>query len=631
MASQNRSYRIAFFTVDWNYELVESTLHGLKQFVDDHPNVRLSIFDCFGKDLDNAKDKSEYAIFNLPDLTQFDGLLVQGNQIVLQRVREELGRKIEASGVPAVSIGCPMDGCTLIHIDNHAAQHDMAEHVIKAHHAKKYVYLTGNLHNDCPEAQQRLDGFLDACRENGVSEKDIEIIECTWRPGDGENVARKWLAEERELPDAFICANDDMALGLMETLRAGGVRIPHDVIITGFDNLSSAQLSSPRLSTAWGNNWKLNYDAMDLLLRKINGEDFNADIPFEHAVICSESCGCREEAKIREVREQFFQQSRFLKTFYNLQDRMAEDLFEANNLVDLAETVSQNRQIFGCQDIFLCINDYYFDNFEKSEWLQDSENFGEEMVLAIRRKTGNPADKGTDFVRFPTKNLLPKEMMRNERFLIFYPLHYNTYSIGYIALDGISDAAKLNLHESIFNFLEIAIENVRKKELLRQFNETLDELYVHDSLTGLYNRFGLNRFGQEVFNWLLERDGGVQVLFTDMDDMKTINDQYGHNLGDEALKASSVILTECCGPEDFIMRYGGDEFVVIADIDEEDLADRILAAAEEYNEESGMPFTLGFSIGTVRATKKDKKSMDQCIKEADKLMYEIKTERKAGR
>ena len=631
MKHGNRTYHIAFFTVDWNYELVESTLHGLKQFVDDHQNVQLSIFDCFGKDLDNSKDKSEYAIFNLPDLKRFDGLLVQGNQIVLERVRRELGSRIAESGVPAVSIGCPMEGCTLIHIDNQAAQHDMAEHVIQAHQAKRFVYLTGNLHNDCPEAQQRLDGFMDACRENGVPEKNIQIIPGTWRSADGTNVGRTWLAEKRELPDAFICANDEMAMGLMETLKAGGVRIPEDVIITGFDNLSTAELSSPRLSTAWGNNWKLNYDAMELLIRKIDGETVDWDIPFEHSVICSESCGCHEDAQFREVREQFFQQSRFLKSFYNLQDKMAEELFEANNLVDLAEVVSRNRKIFGCQDIFLCINDYYFDSFEKSEWEQDSESFGREMVLAIRRKTGNPLDKGTDFVRFPTKDLLPREMMRNERFLIFYPLHYNTYSIGYIALDGISDAAKMNLHESIFNFLEIAIENVRKKELLRQFNETLDELYVHDSLTGLYNRFGLNRYGQEVFNWLMERDGGAQVLFTDMDDMKTINDQHGHNLGDEALKASAAILTECCGPEDFIMRYGGDEFVVIAEIGEEDLAERILAEADEYNETSGMPFTLGFSIGTVRTTEKERKTMDDCIKEADAIMYGVKTERKAGR
>ncbi len=318
MSQGHRKYRIAFLTVDWNYELVASTLHGLKQYVDDHKNVSLAVFDCFGKDQDNAKDKSEYIIFNLADFSRFDGLLVQGNQIVLQRVREELGPRILASGIPAVSIGCPIDGCTLIHIDNRAAQHDMAEHGIREHHARRLVYLTGNLYNDCPEAEQRLDGFRDACRENGIPDEDVQVIPCTWRTTDGDQVARRWIAEGRKMPDAFICGNDDMALGLMEALKEHGIRIPEDVIVTGFDNLSSAQLSSPRLSTAWGDNRQLNYDAMDLLIRIIDGRKEDPVIPYRHSIICSESCGCRENAQFDAIREQYFQQGRFLKSFYNL-------------------------------------------------------------------------------------------------------------------------------------------------------------------------------------------------------------------------------------------------------------------------------------------------------------------------
>ncbi len=630
MSQGHRKYRIAFLTVDWNYELVDSTLHGLKQYVDDHPNVFLSIFDCFGKDLDNAKDKSEYIIFDLADFSRFDGVLVQANQIVLKRIREELGARIAESGIPAVSIGCPMEGCTMIHFDNRAAQHDMTEHVIQEHHARRLVYITGN-RSECPEAEERLDGFLDACRENDIPEDQIQVIEGTWRTTDGEKIARRWIAEGRSMPDAFISANDEMAMGLMEELKQHGVRIPEDVIVTGFDNLSSAQLTSPRLSTAWGDNQQQNYDAMELLIRIIDGGKPEEDVTVDHSIICSESCGCHEKNHIEEVREQYFQQTRFLKSFYNLQDKMAEDLFEANNLRDLAEIVSKNRRIFGSQDLFLCINDYYFDYFEKSQWTHDSESFGEEMVLAIHRGKKDITWSEEDYIRFPTSELLPAELMRNERFLIFYPLHYNTYSIGYIALDGISDAAKMNLHESIFSFLEIAIENVRKKELLRQFNETLDELYVHDSLTGLYNRFGLRRFGQETFDWLTERDGGAQVLFTDMDDMKLINDLYGHNMGDEELKASARIISECCDAEAFIMRYGGDEFVAITSLGDEDLKERILAEAEEYNNTSGMPYKLKFSIGIARADENERYTLDACIQKADELMYMEKARRKTGR
>ena len=633
MGPGKQQYRIAFFTVDWNYELVESTLHGLKQYVDDHENVYIYIFDCLGKDLDNVKDKSEYIIFDLPDLRKFDGVLVQGNQLVLKRVRDSIERRIVEAGVPAVSIGSPMKGCALIRFDNRAAQRAIVNHVIRDHHASRLVYLTGNTENGSPEARERLDGFMDACRENSIPKENIRIVPATWRISDGAELAESWVREKQELPDAFICANDEMAIGLMTALKHHDVRIPEDVIVTGFDNLPSSELSSPRLSTVGGDNQAQNYQAMDTLISLIDGKDCREEIITDFHMACSESCGCPETVRTGTIRELYFQQTRFLKDFYNLQGQMAEDLFECNNLQELTATVGRNRRIFGCEDIYLCFNDYYFDHFDKSEWPEEEKPFGEEMILAVRKREspGENQDERYDFIRFRTEELLPESLLTRERFMMFYPLHYNTYSIGYIALDGISEAAKMNLHESIFNFLEIAIENVRKKELLRQFNETLDELYVRDSLTGLYNRFGLKRFGQDTFDWLMERDGGAQVLFTDMDDMKLVNDVYGHNAGDGALKASAWILSECCDPEDVIIRYGGDEFVIIARWDEKDLKERILAAADEYNRNSGMPFQLGFSIGTCSAEASERKTMDDCIKVADARMYEVKTERKAGR
>ena len=613
-------YKIAYFTVDWNYELVDQTLHGLKQYTDAHRNVVLRIFDCFGKDLDNAKDKSEYRIFNLPDLSSFDGAIILGNQLILRRVRDELVERIDEAGIPAVSIGCPLPGCVLVDHDNRAAQKAIAGHVIREHNARRLVYLTGNLGNNCPEGQSRLDGFLDACRENNIPSENIQVLEKTWRTSDGEEVAAQWIEEDLPLPEAFICANDEMALGLMETLLENNIRVPEDVIVTGYDNLDSAQLSCPRLSSVFCDYRLLNYRAMETLIDMIDEKHVPSVVHGDYEVIVSESCGCSESARSDTVRDRYFRQTRFLRSFYLLQGQLAEELFEANNLKDLTAAVLRNRAIFGCHDIFLCINDYYFDNYEKAEWTQDSETYGAEMVLA-----------GRSYIRFPTRQLLPEPYLSRERFLIFYPLHYNTYSIGYIAMDGLSEAAKMNLHESIFNFLEIAIENIRKKELLRRFNEMLDNLSVHDGLTQLYNRFGLDRYGEETFNRIIKKYGSAQVLFTDLDDMKEINDTWGHEAGDTALKAVSRILRDNCGEEDFIMRYGGDEFVVIAVGTDAELKDRILASADAWNDSSGMPFRLGMSVGRALATKKTKRSLEECIKEADMLMYNIKTERKVGR
>ena len=273
MASKAFRYRLAFFTVDWNYELVENTLHGLKQYTDDHPDVQVCVFDCFGKDLGNDKDKSEYSIFRLPDLSQFDGLLIQGNQIVLKDARNMVEKLVEEAGIPTISVGNTIKNTTLVSFDNRQAEYEMTDHQIREHGARRLVYLTGIMDNDCPEGSQRLDGFLAACRDNKILEENVEVIRCTWRNSDGVNVANLWLKNGYPMPDAFICANDEMAFGLMETFQNNGIRIPRDVLVCGFDNLTSAELSSPRLTTVHTDHSKLTYFAADSLVKMIQGTE----------------------------------------------------------------------------------------------------------------------------------------------------------------------------------------------------------------------------------------------------------------------------------------------------------------------------------------------------------------------
>ena len=624
-------YRIAFFTTDWNYELVETTLHGLTKFVEDHEDVQLCVFDCFGKDIQSAKDNSEYAIFELPDLSQFDGVLIQGNQIVLESARSALVRRVAEAGIPAVTVDCPIEGCTLVTIDNRMAQHDIAEHVVRDHGAKRLVYLTGILDNGSLEAEQRMQGFLEACHENGVDDKDIEILPSTWRTSDGTDAVERFMRLGKPLPDAFVCANDDMALGVLQALRDHGVRVPQEVMVTGFDNLSSAELSSPRLSSVNRDYERLDYQALEVLLGRIKGEETRDFVPYEYQIVCSESCGCREHTRPSTIRDRYFEQIRFLKDFYGLQDQMAEELFEASTLQELMGIVENNYRIFGCDNIYLCVNADYYDNYDKSRWRQSSRHFDSEMVLAGCAGVSVDGSAVDRLCRFPTSRLLPEALMERERFLMFYPLHYNTYSIGYLALDSISETAKLNLHKSIFSFLEIAIENVRKKCLLRQLNETLDDLYVHDALTGLFNRFGFERYAQQAFDGFMRRSGGARIVFMDMDNLKPVNDVFGHETGDEAIRTAADVLRQACAPDDFLMRYGGDEFLAIAPSGETCLETAIQQAIRDANDVCDRPYRLSLSVGVIDVAQDDPRSLEECVQAADALMYENKSRRKAAK
>lgn len=356
-----KQYRIAFFTADWNYELVEQVMQGLKRFVDEHPEVSLCVFDSFGKEGETRKDRSEFEIYELPDLSLFDGAVIHGSQIVNRRVREMIGAEVKKSGIPALSLDCPVEDFPLLSIDNRKAEREITNHFIREHGARKLVYLTGLLDNGSPEGRQRLDGFLDACRENGIAEEDREIVRCTWRTEDGVREAERFFQDNLPLPDAFLCANDEMALGVLSVLLKYGKRVPQDVLLGGFDCVSSAELSDPSLSTIRRDCGAICYQGMQMLLNIICRQEIRSPklsyIPYEF--IRSESCGCRAHKQSAYIRKIYYQQIRFLKNFHERQDQLTEELLNAEGLNDLMSTVEKHSGILGCEQIWLCVNDYY--------------------------------------------------------------------------------------------------------------------------------------------------------------------------------------------------------------------------------------------------------------------------------
>ena len=154
-------------------------------------------------------------------------------------------------------------------------------------------------------------------------------------------------------------------------------------------------------------------------------------------------------------------------------------------------------------------------------------------------------------------------------------------------------------------------------------------MYIHlsrvDSLTKLFNR---QSYYQDIMHYGNSISGVISI---DMNDPKYLNDNIGHEAGDTALKDTADLLRSATSPDAFIMRYGGDEFILIDTGRDESLPSRIQASVNEYNHSSGKPFKLGLSMGVIKSDAAERKPIDACIKAADSLMYEIKEKKKAGR
>jgi diguanylate cyclase (GGDEF)-like protein len=152
-----------------------------------------------------------------------------------------------------------------------------------------------------------------------------------------------------------------------------------------------------------------------------------------------------------------------------------------------------------------------------------------------------------------------------------------------------------------------------------------------DYLTGVYNRKKLDLYLKEKVDASTENKS-FSAISIDLNDFKSINDNFGHDIGDNALTTSAELLKSCIRSNDFIARYGGDEFCIVlgisSRIDLERLICRINNSVNEYNENSNMPYKLGFSMGYAVYDYNSHMKMEEFIKEIDRLMYENKNANK---
>lgn len=155
-------------------------------------------------------------------------------------------------------------------------------------------------------------------------------------------------------------------------------------------------------------------------------------------------------------------------------------------------------------------------------------------------------------------------------------------------------------------------------------NSLHNETIYQDRLTGLYNRFFLDNIKKEI---IYKHNGGITAMMLDMNDFKSINDNFGHAAGDEALIKVSSVLKNSVGSEGYAIRYAGDEFVILLKTQKDEVIrsciDNIHSELERINSTDNSRYYLSVSIGYC-SLDLDNQTIDELMNEVDKLMYEDK-------
>lgn len=635
--SNEKAVNIAVIVAGIDEEYQSNIISGINEFTKNN-NVNTSYFAAFGGVLASTRyDTGEYNIYNLINYSKFDGAILMTNTVCAPGEKEKIIGKVRSSGTPAVVFDCSdYPDFYNISIDNSGAMKAVVRHVIEEHNAKTINFISGPLSN--PEARERYEAFLSVMEEYGLAAEESRIFFGEFRGIDGKRAIDKFVSSGDSMPDAVICANDAMALTAVSALENYGYSVPDDVIVTGFDNTYNASHHCPALTTVNRPLFDAGFKACELLCNIVKGIPCEKNTVLEAAPVFSESCGCfsGNNSDEKTYKKSTYRLIESCRSDISLLNRMTSTLAETETTDEIINILSQSLNEMDCDRFCLCLCSEWQGAFRKSSPGIPADDF---QITGYTKTMGAPLiwDKGSvrSVESFSSADMFPEEFENGGNISYFLPLHFRERCLGYyIIMNGDFPIKSMLCHSMMMN-ISNSIENVRKLLHLNNAINELDKLYVIDPLCNIYNRNGFIRVADGIFKESASKRSKVMITFIDMDGLKFINDNYGHNEGDFALQRLARVIQDSCTGRHICARFGGDEFIIFgADMDEDDvqaLERRFEARIAEMNRIINKPYELSASIGTCLTEAGPDTLLFKLITMADEKMYEQKKRKKTSR
>jgi LacI family transcriptional regulator len=218
--------------------------------------------------------------------------------IILDRVMTEDDVTDFARRIPVVLLAGDGDSTSAftVRVDNEQAMRSLARHFIDVHHVKRVGFVSG--HEGSPDAVTRERSFRTAVEEGGAILADIDILKSDWTSAGGEAAMRARIGVDAPLPEVFACANDQTAVGVIYALRAAGLRVPEDILVSGFDDITLTRYFKPQLTTIRQSGRLLGEVAVDALVATLdNSEPEERTIVLPTELVVRESCGCEPQSE----------------------------------------------------------------------------------------------------------------------------------------------------------------------------------------------------------------------------------------------------------------------------------------------------------------------------------------------
>lgn len=587
--------------------------------------LTFSAFTIYGSDTKNAA--GEYNILHLIPYEQLDALIVCHDTFNSDEAVDELWKLVtERCQAPIISIRKKVNGCYNILVEDTDAIPTLVRHFHDVHHFDRIAFMSGPYNH--PDAIFRLEKYKEAMAELGLDCPEEYIFEGDFWKNCAADAANHFMNLTNR-PQAIVCANDYMALSLCKELTLQGYSVPQDVAISGFDDVRDARANVPPLTTYSVSIPDMAKKAMETIDTLLNGKEAPACTFVPTKIIIRNSCGC-ESSTMKDLSLSRMYEVELMEQLIN---HNAHNTFVSISLENMtsAEDIGDYLRLEDVPDItrdfYLCLGIH--GNGAYPQVKKKAPGFAKRSHSIYSLRDLNPIATSS----FETKKLLPPEAIREEPMAVFFfPIHYLEYNFGYVAATSNGEESQDTLFHSWLSLIGNTLENSRIRAKNQALLEKLNMLYHEDFLTKLYNRRGFEQFSEEQFAEAKKHNIKTMTLSIDMDNLKYINDIYGHSHGDLALQTIADAMRQACSGCEICARIGGDEFAVFGyDYSEEkakQYTENFLQYLKDFNADSSLPYCVNASFGYTISDPSISVSREQYMKISDDLLYQNKRKRK---
>lgn len=581
---------------------------------------RLFVYQTCSEDFDSTSDKqTEAAVFELIDYDITDVLVIFDEAFLNKPFVSGLIKKASDKNVSVISVGAGNDACTSFVFDYKSGYEKVVRHVVEYHNIRNTVFVAGGKGDTFSE--ERIDIYKKVLDDNGIifTESQVYYGDYWSQP---IKTAVKSIINGEKIPEAVICVNDSTAITVCEELKKYGYNVPDDIVVTGFDGISEALCNTPQITTGSCSMEKAVKGIIDAVNTILAGEEIPKMNSIEFDISIYSSCGCGMVADVNigallnHTEEMFDKYQKDELKVYGIN----ENLSDCNNERKLIELLNK----INFYDMCVVVNNDVLDDRVNPINSLRSSPFDDKMQVLY--KTSN------DVSRFPEpldrKDILPdmhyyvSDGLTNP--IVFTAL--NTYSsvIGFavVCFDCTrGNYCKILQYAAALNNL---IGNYRNFRYLKYSAEYIENMSEIDVMTQMYNRKGFYNHLYELVAYAQNTNSEILTATIDMDGLKNINDQFGHNDGDFAIRSVSDAVKRVLSDKSLCGRFGGDEFVVCAvcsgDDCERSFIDGINSALNDINISIDKPYKISASTG-VYISRSETFDFEYSLKQSDEKMY----------